>query len=100
MNLFKFFRDFDGEYYLVKFSAGINGEEETTYGIGKIIKRRFPAGRGSSSDKEALKNGRKPSGTIIYISYDKSQEVKTAIQIAYEKALKKRRGKRCQAFSS
>lgn len=84
-----FFRDFDGEYYLVKFSAGINKNEETTYGIGKIIKRRFPAGRGSSSDKEALKNGRKPSDTIIYTSYDKSQEVKTAIQVAFEKALKK-----------
>ena len=83
------FRDFDGKYYLIHFSSGISGEEETTYSIGDIKERRFPAGNGSSSDKEALKNGRKPSGTIIYTSYDKSQEVKTAIQIAYEKALKK-----------
>ena len=64
------------------------------------MKRRFPAGNGSSSDKEALKNGRKPSDTIIYTSYYNSQEVKTAIQIAYEKALKKDAKNDVKQFSS
>ena len=87
-----FFRDADGKYYLVPFSSGINEQEETTYSIGKIRKRSFPASTGSSSNKEALKGGRKASGSIIYSSEAKSQEVKTAIQIAYERALKKMMG--------
>ena len=85
-----YFRDFDGSYYLVPFSAALNEQEETAYSIGKIRKRSFPAGTGSSSKKEALKNGRKASGGIIYTSKAKSQEVKTAVQLAYEKALKKK----------
>lgn len=85
---YAFFRDFDGQYYRIPFSAGVNAQEETAYSIGKITKRRLPAGLGSSSN-EALENGRKPSGDIIYTSEAKSQEVKTAVQLAYEKALKK-----------
>jgi len=50
--------------------------------------KSFPADTGSSSQKEALKNGRKASKDIIYTSSSKSQEVKSAVQIAYEKALK------------
>lgn len=85
-----FFRDFDGKYYRVPLSAGINANEETVYSIGEIRQRSFPADRGSSSQKEALKNGRKASTDIIYTSTAKSQEIKTAVQIAYEKALGKK----------
>lgn len=84
------FMDFDGRYYRIRFSAGINANEETVYSIGQIRERRSPAGGGSSSN-EALKNGRKPSNnTIIYTSEEKSQEVKSAILLAYEKALEKK----------
>lgn len=89
-----YFRDADGKYYRVPFSSAINEQEETTYSIGTIRQRSFPAGRGSSSNKEALKGGRKASGNIIYSSEAKSQEVKTAIQIAYEKALGKKADRR------
>ena len=85
-----YFRDLDGKYYLVRFSAALNAQEETVYSIGQIRQRSFPADAGSSSKKEALKNGRKASGGIIYTSEAKSQELKTAVQIAYEKALKKK----------
>ena len=90
------FRDADGSYYLVQFSAGLNEKDETTYSIGSIRQRNFPAGKGSSSQGEALKNGRKASGDIIRTSEDKSQEVKTAIQIAYEKALAEKASKKEQ----
>lgn len=86
------FMDFDGTYYRIALSAGINSNEETAYSIGRIEQRRFPANRGSSSSKEALNSGRKPSGDIIYTSEDKSQAVKSAIELAYEKALKKKDG--------
>lgn len=79
----------DGCYYQVPFSAGINAEEETTYSIGKIRKRRFPAGRGSSSNARRSKDGRKPSNGIIYTSEEKSQEIKSAIQVAWEKTMQK-----------
>ena len=75
--------DADGSYYLVQFSAGLNENKETAYSIGNIRSRSFPAGKGSSSQREALKDGRKASGNIIRTSEDKSQEVKTAVQIAY-----------------
>ena len=61
----QFFRDLDGEYYLVPFSAGLNAQEETAYSIGKPRQRSFPADTGSSSQKEALKNGRKASEDVI-----------------------------------
>ena len=85
-----FFRDFDGQYYLIRFSSGINRAEETVYSVGRIWKRRFPAGGGSSSTREALNSGRKPSEAIVRTSEAKSQEIKTAVQIAYEKALKEK----------
>ena len=75
---------------MIRFSSGINQAEETVYSVGRIWKRRFPAGGGSSSTREALNSGRKPSGAIIRTSEAKSQEIKTAIQIAYEKALKEK----------
>ncbi len=93
-----YFQDFDGKYYRVVFSAGINANEETVYSIGQIRERRFPAGRGSSSN-EALKNGRKPSSdAIIYTSEGKSQ-VKNAIMQAYEKALEKKNSEAKEKFS-
>ena len=49
-----YFRDFDGSYYLIPFSAALNEQKETAYSIGKIRKRSFPAGTGSSSKQEAL----------------------------------------------
>ena len=85
-----FFRDFDGQYYLIRLSSGINQAEETVYSVGRIGKRRFPAGGGSSSTREALNSGRKPSKIIIRTSEAKSQEIKTAVQFAYEKALKEK----------
>ena len=69
-----YFRDFDTKYYRVVFSAALNDQEETVYSIGRIRQRNFPADRGSSSKKEALKNGRKASGGIVYASEAKSQE--------------------------
>ena len=93
-----YFQDFDGKYYRVVFSAGINASEETVYSIGQIRERRFPAGRGSSSN-EALKNGRKPSNNaIIYTSEGKSQ-VKNAIELAYEKALEKKNSENKEKYS-
>ena len=77
------FRDYDGKYYRVPFSAAINENMETVYSIGKIRQRRFPANRGSSPETGALNSGRKPSEDIIYSSFDKSQEAKSAIKIAY-----------------
>ena len=100
-----YFMDHDGKYFRISFSAGINENEETVYNIGSIRERRHPASgrsssqrkahtnRGSSSHGEALKSGRKPSADIIRTSEDKSQEIKTAIQIAYEKALAAKQGK-------
>ncbi len=87
-----FFRDFDGSYYRIPLSSGLNAQEETVYSIGKIRKRNFPANRGSSSKKEALKGGREASNPIIYTSEEKSQEVKTAVQLAFERALKGNKG--------
>ena len=84
-----YFRDADGGYYQVPFSAGINAEEETTYSIGKIRKRRFPTSTGSSSNVRRSKDGRKSSDSIIYTSEGKSQEIKSAIAIAWEKAMQK-----------
>lgn len=79
------FRDFDGKYYIIHFSAGVNAQEETVYSIGNIRQRSFPADKGSSSGKEALNDGRKASGDIIYTSADKSQE-KSTFALAYEAA--------------
>ena len=84
-----FFMNFDGEYYMISFSSAQNANKETVYSIGKVEKRRFPNRDGSSSKNGALKNGRKSSSPIIYTTEDKSQEVKTAIQLAFEKAFKK-----------
>lgn len=81
---------FDGKYYRIRFSAGINANEETVYSVGQIRERRLPADGGSSSKTEALKNGRKPSNSIIYTSEEKSQELKSAVMLAYEKALKEK----------
>lgn len=75
---------------MIRFSSGINQAEEIVYSVGRIWKRRFPAGGGSSSTREALNSGRKPSKIIIRTSEAKSQEIKTAVQIAYEKALKEK----------
>ncbi len=83
-----YFKDFDGGYYQITLTAALNGQEETAYSIANIRKRRFPASPGSSSNQEALNSGRKPSGDIIYSSEGKSQEVKTAIRIAFEKAFR------------
>ena len=80
-----YFMDFDGKYYQIPFSAGLNDTEETVYSVGKIRQRRLPAGTGSSSNKEALKNGRKPSYNSIRRSVDESQG-KTVVQLAFEKA--------------
>ncbi len=102
-----YFRDFDGKYYQMMLSSALNAGEKTAYSIGEIRERRFPAGTGSSSQREglflpkgggsssqreALKNGRKPSAPIIYTSEEKSQEVKSAVQIAFEKAMLKKDG--------
>lgn len=89
-----YFRDFDGKYYRITLSSGINDQEETTYSIGRIRERSFPASRGSSSKKEALKSGKEASSnTIIYTSAQKSQAEKTAIQMAFEKAFANKQSK-------
>lgn len=83
-----FFEDFDGKYYLIPLSAGLNGENETAYSIGKPVKRKFPTSTGSFSHMGGdAQNGEESSKGIIYTSEDKSQEIKTAIQLAFEKAL-------------
>lgn len=75
--------DFDEKYYQVNFSAALNEQNETVYSIGRINERRFPTRSGSSSKNEARNYGRKSSNPIIYTTEDKSQEVKTAIQLAF-----------------
>ena len=73
----------------MRLSAAINDKNETAYSIGNVEKRKFPNRVGSSLQSKALKSGGESSNTIIYTTEDKSQEVKTAIQLAFEKALKK-----------
>ena len=58
-----FFRDFDGSYYQLNLSVGVDKNGKTVYSIGKNPKkRRFPKVIGSSSERGALLS-RKPSIT-------------------------------------
>lgn len=92
------FKDFDGKYYRIRFSAGINANEETVYSVGQIREKRFPADGGSSSN-EALKNGRKPSSNVIIYTSEGKSQVKNAIMQAYEKALEKKNSEAKEKFS-
>ena len=84
-----YFRDFDGRYYQIRFSAGVNADEETVYSIGRVRQRSFPVGAGSSSETGGAQKDRKASESIIYSSTDKSQQEKSAFALAYEAASKK-----------
>lgn len=86
-----FFRDGgeSGKYYDVTISAGLNGAGKTIWSIGKIKKRSLDPSRGSSSIHSGMgaqKSGRKASDGIIYTSEGKSQDQKTEMQLAFEKA--------------
>ena len=87
-----FFQDFDGTYYRVPFSAGVNDDLETAYSVGQPRQRRKrPAGsRGSSAPRGGAQSAGRSSGDIIYTAKDESQEEKSAMQIAFEKAQQKK----------
>ena len=86
-----YFMNADGQYYLIPLSAGINENDETAYSVGNPKRRRFPNRAGSSSKTEALKNGGKPSVNNDSTNQPNRQEVKTAIQIAYGKAVQEKK---------
>lgn len=90
-----YFRDGgeNGDYYRVTISAGLNGDGETVWSIGEIKKRSASYRHGSSSDRNGMRrsNGSRSTSTnIIYTSEGKSQEEKTEIQRAFEKARAKK----------
>ena len=88
-----YFRDIDGENYKVRFSAGLNGQEETVYSIGKIEKRRpsIP-NRGSSSQREALKTDQRPSGLIMRTSGGKVKKKNPLYKLLLKKRCKRKTG--------
>lgn len=81
--------DEDGKYYLVPISVALNGQDETVYSIGKPQKRRAPTDAGSSSQNRGAQNGVGFSANRIAYTSGASQEEKTAIRLAYEKAIAK-----------
>lgn len=91
-----YFRDGgeEGKYYGVTISAGINNTGETVWSLGSIRERSPSPSRGSSSNHSGERrsnSGRKASSTgIIYTSEGKSQEQKTEMQRAFEKARAKK----------
>ena len=91
-----YFRDGgeEGKYYGVTISAGINNTGETVWSLGSIRERSPSPSRGSSSNhsgERCSNSGRKASSTgIIYTSEGKSQEQKTEMQRAFEKARAKK----------
>lgn len=87
-----YFRDIDGQYYVVPVTAGLNGEQETVYSIGEIRKRKYNTSTGSSSLGGAQKNGAVPSGDIIVYSVGKSQ-VQNSMQEAFDKAQREKENK-------
>ena len=88
-----YFRDFDGSYYRVTFSAGVNENNETVYSIGRIRKRESITRRGSSSGVEAggaqSRRNRLSSNRSIA---DRNGNVKgkTAVELAFERAKEKK----------
>lgn len=88
-----YFRDFDGSYYRVTFSAGVNENNETVYSIGRIRKRESITRRGSSSGVEAggaqSRRNRLSSNRSIA---DRNGNVKgkTAVELAFERAREKK----------
>mgnify|MGYP000001827006 CR=1 FL=1 len=44
-----YFEDSDGQYYRVRFTAGVNEDMDTAYSIGLMDKRNHPSSAGSSS---------------------------------------------------
>lgn len=89
-----YFEDFDGKYYRVRLSAALNENQETAYSIGKVTERKSPASSGSSSNEGGALNGRSSSTVIIRTSGPNSQEVKTAVRAAFEKALAEKGNKK------
>ena len=91
-----YFRDGgeEGKYYGVTISAGINNTGETVWSMGSIRERSPSPSRGSSSNHSGERrsnSGRKASSMgIIYTSEGKSQEQKTEMQRAFEKARAKK----------
>ena len=89
-----YFRDIDGENYKVRFSAGLNGQEETVYSIGKIEKRRSSIpGVGSSSQREALKVDQRPSGLIMRTSGGKVKKKNPPYKLLLKKRCKRKTGR-------
>lgn len=58
-----FFRDFDGEYYSLSLSIGVDSNGKTVYSLGNIQKRRLPTVNGSSGITGA--QARQPSNNRI-----------------------------------
>lgn len=92
-----FFRDFDGKYYLIKFSVAKNNDGNIVYSIDDIDERAFPtahdAHHGSSGVAGAL--GRESSADSIT---DTQQNVKSAPQTQQSAAARKPKQKSSYDF--
>ncbi len=49
-----YFKDFDGQYYRLTLSVGINGEIKTVYNVGKIKEAQFPRGSKTKQNNSAV----------------------------------------------
>ncbi|MBQ7036316.1 MAG: hypothetical protein IJN74_02370 [Clostridia bacterium] len=49
-----YFEDFDGQYYRLTLSVGINGEINTVYNVGKIKEAQFPRGSKAKQNASAV----------------------------------------------
>ncbi len=89
-----FFRDNDGRYYRVRFTAGLNDTEETAYSIGGIKRRSLPAKSDGSSGISAGAHGAVEASPApsIYTSDGESQP-QSEISLAYQRALAEKQEK-------
>ena len=89
-----YFRDFNGEYYRITFSAGVNKNDETVYSIGGIRKRESITRRGSSSGVEAggaqSRRNRLSSSSSI-ADREGNVKGKTAVELAFERARERKK---------
>lgn len=89
-----YFRDFNGEYYRITFSAGVNKNDETVYSIGGIRKRESITRRGSSSGVEAggaqSRRNRLSSSSSI-ANREGNVKGKTAVELAFERARERKK---------
>lgn len=80
-----YFRDFDGQYYQLKISVGLNQNNKLTYNIGKINKSPFPAFSGSKTSGKATA-AKRNSYTNIISNPDKNVKTSGRSSLAGEHA--------------